>query len=110
MTDTLTPRDPWLVLRAILETVPPVTHFSSASWHDEAVMAQLNSKQIGDAQDRAVEEGWLEPIGRWIDGQWSPNMTRATHAASKGRWVRLYVRTDTGWAPIAGQTALFEVA
>jgi hypothetical protein len=108
VTDTLTPRDPWTVLSAVLATYPVWTAFSAARWHDEAVLAGLNSRQIGEAQDRAVALGWLEPLGRMIDGKWSPNMERATHEEARGRWVRLYTRTDVG-QQVDGQIELFQV-
>ena len=44
MTDTLTPRDPWLVLSAVLETVPAGRTFSSASWHDEIGRASCRER------------------------------------------------------------------
>jgi hypothetical protein len=116
MTDTLTPRDPWLVLSAVLETTPAGRTFSSASWHDEAVLAGLSSRQIVAAQKTAADRGWLEPVGQWIDGEWSPNMTRALHEEAAARWVLLYRRTDEGQKPgprryeVEGQAELFEVS
>ena len=115
MTDTLTPRDPWTVLSAVLETVPAGRTFSSASWHDEAVLAGLSSRQIVAAQKTATDLGWLEPVGQWIDGEWSPNMTRALHEEAAARWVLLYRRTAEGqkpgprWYEVEGQAELFEV-
>jgi hypothetical protein len=110
MTDTLTPVDPWPILRAVLETIPAHRLFSAASWHTEADLAQLNSRQIDAAHKQALKEGWLERVGRQIEGEWYPNMTQATHELAKGRWIFLYVRTDKGQAPIPGQVPLFEVA
>ena len=115
MTDTLTPPDPWAVLSAFLEMVPAGRAFSSASWHDEAVLAGLTSRQIGLAQKRATDLGWLEPVGQWIDGEWSPNMTRALHEEAAARWVLLYRRTAEGqkpgprWYEVEGQAELFHV-
>lgn len=100
----------WDCLRAVLETVEPGQTVSSATWHDEAVHAQLKSGEIVAAQKRAVRDGWLTPVGEWIDGEWSPNMTRARHEKADGRWVALYRRTTTGQpaTAIAGQGALFQ--
>jgi hypothetical protein len=110
MTDTLTERDYWAVLRAVLETVPAGTYWSAAKWHTEAVLAELSSRQIGRAHERACEEGWLEPMGRIIDGQWSTNMTPATHEGAKGRWIFMYRRTDKGYRPtLFDEPPLFEV-
>jgi hypothetical protein len=110
MTDTLTERDYWAVLRAVLETVPAGTYWSAAKWHTEAVLAELSSSQIARAQAAAHEKGWLDLVGRWIDGEWSPNMTRATHDGANGRWIFLYVRTDKGYRPtLFDEPPLFEV-
>ena len=112
MTDTLTPRDPWLVLSAVLETVPAGRSFSAASWHEEAALAGLSSRQIVAAHKQAIKLGWLTGIGQDVDGEWKPNVTPAAHDDAKGRWVFLYRRTDVGQLPagvIPGQAELFEV-
>lgn len=101
-TDTLTPADPWNTLRAVLECIPEGSHVSAATWHDEAVLAGLRSGQIVAAQKHAVTLGWLEPVGQWIDGTWSPNMMRAQHAKADGRWVTLYRRTGEGASECQG--------
>ena len=114
-TDTLTPRDPWLVLRPVLETVLAGSTFSAATWHDEAVLAGLRSGQIVAAQKHAVTAGWLEPIGCELDGTFSPNMVRAQHEKADGRWVAAYRRTSL-YAPtveraeVPGQLDLLEVS
>lgn len=93
-------RDPYAVLLDVLDNSEPGAYWSSATWHDEAVLAQLKSGEIGAAQKRAVAEGFLEPVGRWIDDEWSPNMTRVKHAAGDGRWVVLYQRTAKRVQPV----------
>ena len=110
MTDTITERDYWAVLKAVLETVPAGTYWSAAKWHTEAVLAELSSRQIGRAQERACEEGWLERVGRVIDGEWSPNVTKARHDVANNRPLLLYLRTDKGYRPtLFDEPPLFEV-
>lgn len=92
-TDTLTENDPHRVLHAALLNAAPGSTWSAANWHEQATLAHLKSGQIVAAQKRAVTDGYLEPIGEWIDGEWSPNMTRAAHAKADGRWISLYRRT-----------------
>lgn len=93
-------RDPYAVLLAVLDNAQPGASWSSATWHDEAVLAQLKYGEIVGAQKRAVTDGFLEPVGQWIDGEWSPNMTRVKHAAGDGRWVALYSRTAKRVQPV----------
>ena len=102
-------RDPWLVLRAVLETTPPGTTVTVDSWRDEADHAQLTSAEKGAAQSHAVDAGWLTPLGLVVDGTFEALTRRSTHPAGKGRRVVLFRRTSVGYvAP--GQTSLFEVA
>ena len=98
-TDTVTRPDPWPILTALLANIDAGKHWSSADWHEESTA--LHPNQVIAAQKRAVTEGYLEPVGQWIDGEWSPNMVRARHIEAVGRWVTLYKRTAL---PLPGQT------
>jgi hypothetical protein len=98
VTDTLTPRDPWPILRAVLETTRPDEFFSARHWHYEADVAQLTSRAIGAAMKTAWKAGYLERVGEWITingvREFSPNVIEAGHTEAKGRTVHLYRRTD----------------
>ena len=100
----------WDCLRAVLETVEPGRTVTIDTWRDEADLAQLTSAERGAAQSRAVDEGWLKPLGLDVDGKFEALTRRSTHAAGKGRRVVLFRRTDVGQpaATNAGQGALFQ--
>jgi hypothetical protein len=114
MTDTLTPRDPWPVIAEILRATPPGALFSARTWHEAAALAQLSSRQIGDAQRTAKEAGYIEPLGQWWGGKFLPCVDFTDHAEAKGRTVFAYTRTDKRFPDqepetIDGQLALIEV-
>jgi hypothetical protein len=98
--------EPYRVLLTSLVNAHPDGVWSSRHWHTEAALAQLKSSEIVRAHKRAVKEGYLEPVGEWVDGEWSPSMLSADHEAAKGRWVTRYRRT---WKPLPGQPAEPEI-
>jgi hypothetical protein len=83
------------VLMAAMSHARPGETWSADSWRDQADMAQLKSAERGAAQARAVDEGYLRPLGEFRDGRWLPLCDRTTHVAGKGRWVQVYERTAT---------------
>jgi hypothetical protein len=103
------------VLIAAMTNARPGTTWSADSWRDQADLAQLKSAERGAAQGRAVDEGYLRPLGEYRDGRWLPLCDRTTHVAGKGRWVQVYERTATllpgqpNRAELDGQLALVEV-
>jgi hypothetical protein len=116
MTDTLTPRDPWPILAAVLRATRPDALFSAAHWHDEAALAGLTGREIGAAMRTASKAGYLEPLGSYWGTQWLPSVLPAQHEKAKGRTVYAYRRTakpfpgEEPWtAEVDGQLTLVEV-
>jgi hypothetical protein len=104
--------EPYRVLLAAMHRAPPGSTWSVDTWRTEADLAQLTSLERGQAQTRAVDEGYLTPLGAYRDGRWLPLCDRTTHAKGKGRWVQVLERTDR---PLPGQVCegqaeLFEMS
>lgn len=105
--------DSYPTLLAVLLRAREGDPWSSRSWHEEATLAQLKSAEVGAAQRRAVDDGYLARVGEWVGDEWSPNMPRCTHEGGKSRWVTRYRRTGKrlpGQAEpqMAGQMDLLE--
>ena len=100
MTDTLTKRDPFPVLAAVLLNAEPGSLWTVDSWHDEAHAAQLTGAEKKAAHDVAVERGYLRPLGDWFDGEFCPNVRPTRSPLGKRRPVQLFRRTSL---PLPGQ-------
>ena len=103
-------RDPWNVLRAVLETIPAGTLWTSDAWHDEAALASLTSSEKAAAQDRAVTEGWAERIIVEVDGRTAAVQVPSLVPSRKRGAVQLLRRTSVGQPVMAGQATLWSDA
>lgn len=114
--------NPYATLLAALIRATPGETWTVDNWRAEADMAQLTSAERGASHERAVDDGYLVPLGGKVGGLFHTFTIPTTHPAGKGRRVVVYARTSKPLpgqptperhherAEVAGQLALVEVA
>jgi len=76
------------------------------TWRHTASLAQLTSREVDMAQQRAARSGYLQIMGRFLpDGRFATLGVKTEHEAGKGRRLICYERTAKplpGLVPVPG--------
>lgn len=94
MTDTLTPRDPYGILKAALVRVIPGEVFTADNWHKEAAEAELTAAEKAAAHQAAIDDGYLVRVVLRLGGRTVATQIPSAVPSRRGGGVQLHTRTS----------------